>query len=325
MLKDNERLKVTVRPALETDTPAVMELSSHIWDGEDYVPYVWSDWLSDVQGMLVVAENETRIVGLGKLTCLSEEDWWLEGLRVHPEYEGRGIASQIHEHLMNVWIKIGRGTIRLGTASFRLPVQHLCDRLGFEKIAEFSIFVASTILSQSSSSASYLPGETTLDQPAPASIEKAVSSASSAPPTVFQPVLTEEVKRATTFALESPSLGLSSGLMDLGWQWAPPREVFLTRFIEDQKVWWWKGRRGMLALDEEKTSGKDPASMIMLLACSREDISGLLSDYRTLAASLGYQRAAWMAPLHPEILPALKAASFERDWDASIFIYSKSY
>jgi GNAT superfamily N-acetyltransferase len=324
-MEKREHLNVIIRPACETDTPGVMELSSQIWDGEDYVPYVWSEWLSDPQGRLVIADHESRVIGLGKLTRLSEEDWWLEGLRVHPEFEGRGIASKIHEYLMNTWIQIGRGSVRLGTASFRLPVHHLCDRLGFKKIIEFTPFVAPTLSIQSSASDSDSRESIVADQLAPGKFEKEVPPHGSPAPVVFKLVTFREITEATTFALQSPSLALSSGLMDLGWQWAPPREVYLARMIEDRKAWWWQERRGLLALDEEKGSKNEPASMIMLLACSREDVVDLLSDYRRLAASLGYQRAAWMAPLHPDLLPALQTASFERDWDASIFIYSRPW
>jgi len=325
MLEKRERLNVIIRPAIETDTSGVMELSSQIWDGEDYVPYVWSEWLSDPTGMLVVAEHESKVIGLGKLTRLSEEDWWLEGLRVHPGLEGRGIASQIHEYLMNAWIQIGRGSVRLGTASFRIPVQHLCDRLGFKKIVEYSHFVAPTIMKQTSDSSSVVHDDSAADQYAPDTVENVVSSKSSSPPAVFKSVTIEEVTEATTFALQSPSLALSSGLMDLGWQWAPPREFYLARIIEDRKAWWWRNRRGLLALGEDKDARKSPTSMIMLLACSREDIVELLPDYRRMAASLGYQGAGWMAPLHPDLLPSLQATSFERDWDASILIYSRSW
>jgi len=43
------------------------------------------------------------VIGLSKLSRLSEQDWWLQGLRVHPEFEGRGVASQLNEALMQVW------------------------------------------------------------------------------------------------------------------------------------------------------------------------------------------------------------------------------
>jgi len=110
-LPDNKRLNVICRPASIKDTPDVMELTSKIWDGEDYVPVVWKEWLCDTTGELTVAECDNRVIGLGKLTRLSSEDWWLEGLRVHPDFEGIGIAAQLHDYLLDIWLNKGSGKI----------------------------------------------------------------------------------------------------------------------------------------------------------------------------------------------------------------------
>ena len=79
------------------DTSAVLAMSSLIWEGEDYLHYVWQDWLNDREGLLLVAEYAGKIVGTAKLTRLAEHSWWLEGMRVHPEYEGHGFATHIFE------------------------------------------------------------------------------------------------------------------------------------------------------------------------------------------------------------------------------------
>src|SRR5512133_3688147 len=76
MFTMTERLFVTCRTARASDTDDVMELTSTIWDGGDYVPQVWAEWLLDQHGRLVVAEYEGKVVGLGKLTRLSDQDWW---------------------------------------------------------------------------------------------------------------------------------------------------------------------------------------------------------------------------------------------------------
>lgn len=95
------------RPALPKDTPDVIELTRTIWEGEDYVPSVWPTWLADPCGLLAVGEYGPRVVGLVKLTCLGQGEWWLEGLRVHPAYEGRGFASHLHDYVLDYWIRNG--------------------------------------------------------------------------------------------------------------------------------------------------------------------------------------------------------------------------
>jgi hypothetical protein len=128
------------RPALPKDTPEVMELTRTIWDGHDYIPLVWADWLADPHGLLAVAECGGKVVGTGKLTRLSDQDWWLEGLRVHMKYQGKGIASHMNDYLLEVWLRSGGGTVRLATSSTPPAGASPSERRGFSKIAEFSAF-----------------------------------------------------------------------------------------------------------------------------------------------------------------------------------------
>jgi len=97
----NSHMAVHCRPALPSDTADVLELTSTIWEGQDNIPEVWENWLSDSTGLLAVAEYQGRVLGLSKLTRLSESDWWLDGLRVHPDFEGRGVASSMHDFLFS--------------------------------------------------------------------------------------------------------------------------------------------------------------------------------------------------------------------------------
>jgi hypothetical protein len=61
---------VICRPALPKDTGAVLEFTRHIWEGEDYIPEVWSEWLADHQGLLATAEYSGSVAGLCKLSQL---------------------------------------------------------------------------------------------------------------------------------------------------------------------------------------------------------------------------------------------------------------
>ena len=120
----------------------MLELSSHIWEGHDYIPFIWQDWLADPNGLLCVVEYGSRIVGFAKLTRLSASQWWLEGLRVHPAYEGRGIASHINDYLLEYWLRHGDGFVRLATSSERVKVHRMCAHRGFVKIGEYSFYGA---------------------------------------------------------------------------------------------------------------------------------------------------------------------------------------
>jgi predicted N-acetyltransferase YhbS len=296
----SEHMRVNIRPARESDTADMREVTRHLWEGHDYVPLEWAGWLADPVGALVVAEHEGRVIGLGRLSCLQAQDWWLQGLRVHPEFEGRGVASQITEALVTAWQAKGVGAIRLATSSQRFPVHHLCGRLGFVKVGEFTVFVAPAILEND-------PDISPTGQD-------------------FQPLLANEAGVAAAFALQSPTLALASGLMDLCWEWAPPRPVYLQQAIERGQAWWWRGGKGLLAIyiDQDDEDIEPPRPFLELAACEMDALAGLLLDFRRLAASLGYQKAAWNAPLHPDLLPILEASGYQRNWEHALFVFSKS-
>ncbi len=302
----SNRIQVQCRPARESDTPAVLALCALIWEGDDYVPEMWAEWLADPQGRLLVAEYQGRVVGLGKLARLSAEDWWLQGLRVHPEYEGRGVASQLHEDLMQAWQEIGQGTVRLATASFRLPVQHLCERLGFRKVGEFTPFAAPSSLSE----------DETGTQP---------TSQLSDVEEIFTPLKKEALAEALAFALPSESLKLNYGQIDMAWEFVPLRLEYLARASAQGQAWWWRGRQGLLAVFNELDNHDTPTLMPQFIACSLAALSGCMLDFRRLAQAQGYTKASWMATLNPELAPALHAAGFRRDWEHAMFLYEKSY
>jgi len=284
-----EKLSVLCRPARQSDTEDVMELTSTIWEGDDYVPEVWAEWLVDPEGMLAVAEHEDRVIGLGKLTWLAPGEWWLEGLRTHPEFEGHGVASHLHEFLLNFWLQNGDGVLRLATASFRKSVQHLCERTGFEKTGEFTFFKAPAL-------------------------EAAQDG--------FQLILEDETHNALETCLSSSSLALGHGLMDLGWKWTKPAMTHIQASVDRQQAWWWRSPQGVLLLYEDTDHDGNRMANIQLLAGPLESLEEILVGYRHLAGSLGYKTAGWTAPPDPILVSLLEKTGFERSWDASVYIYT---
>ena len=284
---------ITCRPARPEDTPAMLELTSRIWEGNDYVPQVWASWLEDPAGQLAVAERDGRVLGLGKLTRLLPGQWWEEGLRVHPDFEGQGIASHLHDYLLDLWEREYEGVLRLATASFRLSVQHLCQRTGFEKVGEYSIYKTEPLQEPTGN---------------------------------FRPVHPDEIEGAARFMRASPALDLQFGLMDLGWEWATPQQEALQEAAgRGQLLWWRAPEEGLLSLRNDDDPGEAPQLMIQLLICDPPRLGDCLLDIRKMASGDRYSRVGWIAPLQPQVLAALNEAGFERDWDASLYIYAKQH
>lgn len=282
------------RPALPLDTPGMLELTSHIWEGEDYVPDVWEDWMADAEGLLAAAECGGKVVGFGKLSRLSNSDWWMEGLRVHPDFEGLGIASRLNDYLLDYWQRCGSGVVRLATFSSREAVKHLSKKKGFQIIGEYTTFKA----------------------PIASKDPRKLGEVS------FYPLNPDEVMGAVEWLSKSENDRLPFGMMDLGWQFAEPKAVYFDRYLKNNQIWWWRNQQGILIM-VEKIDGEETWARIRMLACDYQDLAEFLSDVRMFAGNNGYVGVTWLAPVIPRVVKKLLEAGFKRDWDASLLIFEK--
>ena len=265
----------------------MMELTSHIWEGHDYIPYVWQDWLADTEGLLAVAESGGRVVGLGKLTRFAADDWFMEGLRVHPDWQARGIATRLNDYILSFWQRNCEGSVRLATASYNVKVHHMCERNGFQRVAEF------------------------VPHAAPALQEGNAG---------FEQVTPVELPSVIDFVRQSPTFRLGHSLLDIGWRWAGLNASHLQKALDEKQIWWWRDKQGLLGfwLDEED---EELRPQILLALCPIDQLVDLLLDYRRLAAQLSKNQAGWAAPVNPQVESALQQAGFERSWDLSLYIF----
>jgi len=122
-----------VRDARADDKPEVLEFTAHTWEFGDYIEYVYDDWLADPTGRFLVAEERTsgRIVAIDKLTMLSPTEAWFEGLRVHPDFRGRGLAGRLQKYMIAESARLGAQSAGLITVATNTPVHLACYRDGF--------------------------------------------------------------------------------------------------------------------------------------------------------------------------------------------------
>lgn len=114
----DRELDIKYRAGHADDWPYIEPIVAATWDGDDYInEALWSRWTDDHNGLLVVAEVEDEPVGLAKISHLGPAEWWLEGLRVAPEMQRRGIARGLTTYLIHWFEKYGDGMLRLSTYS----------------------------------------------------------------------------------------------------------------------------------------------------------------------------------------------------------------
>ncbi|MBF0362848.1 MAG: GNAT family N-acetyltransferase [Oligoflexia bacterium] len=91
---------VTLRKVLASDYDDIVNIAEGIWDGSDYMPNVFKQWVNDPEGVFICAVDtvKNKVVGTGKLSILYDGSGWLEGFRVHKDYRGQKIGRKIAEY-----------------------------------------------------------------------------------------------------------------------------------------------------------------------------------------------------------------------------------
>jgi hypothetical protein len=291
--------QVVCRPVVERDLEDIREFCKTIWEGHDYVPDVMEEWLQDPQGLFAVAEYKRRAIASSKITRLAEGQWWLEGFRVDPSYQGLKVGSLIHRYLDRWWLEQGNGVLRLMTSSKNKSVHHLCESTGYTKLFEVCGYRA---------------------EPLPGRADSFTSAAFSH----------GDLARVVEFARASASLALTNGVVDFGWRCVNPNDpkVLADLFREytglDRNFLWWCQDKGLLiAWDDFDSQHKQSTMGIGVLACTLEDMPVFLMHVRHLAAEQKKISVFWLAPVHEPVQAALRQAGFSSDWDNTACVFEK--
>ncbi len=131
---------IKLRKAVESDKNRIFEISSTIWDGDDYIPVVFDRWLEDNNGELTVGELDGNVIGCAKYTRLNEKEAWLEGIRADKGYSGKGFGSAMTQYYIDKAKEEGIETLRLSTFIENYQSIHIIEKYGFKKDGYFSFY-----------------------------------------------------------------------------------------------------------------------------------------------------------------------------------------
>lgn len=100
MTEKPEEQKWIIRPVNHHDYNDITDISKDIWDGNDYLPKVFFEWL-DAPGLFLGVEEpkQHKVVAVEKYSYLPDKTGWLEGLRVHVSYRNLGLSKIISQAL----------------------------------------------------------------------------------------------------------------------------------------------------------------------------------------------------------------------------------
>lgn len=128
---------VGVRRALLRDLPQVLEIERLAF-GKQWDYYQFKASLEDV--FLVAVDAATaRVVGfLIACCCEVAQRGIILRIAVHPEYQGRGIATQLIESAFKELKKKGLKEVELDVDILKAGAQHLYEKLGFRVVEVIS-------------------------------------------------------------------------------------------------------------------------------------------------------------------------------------------
>ena len=119
-----------VRPLEESDLDDILEIAKHTWDGHDYLPYFFDAWLKDPDSHTAAIERDGHVIALANLRVIEDgRTGWMEGLRVHPDHQGEGLASHLTRHIVQQAEDLKVERLRYTTASVNEASFHLAESI----------------------------------------------------------------------------------------------------------------------------------------------------------------------------------------------------
>ncbi|MGM0405995.1 MAG: GNAT family N-acetyltransferase [Thermoplasmatota archaeon] len=122
--------ELEVRELKLSDKEEVVELTSGIWDGRDYIPDLYEEWVND--GGFICGTIDGQIIALAKHTWHDDDVLWLEGLRVHPDHHEEGYGRAMIKGQMEFIEDMDYQAVRFLTSGDKTSVKKVVEDLGFE-------------------------------------------------------------------------------------------------------------------------------------------------------------------------------------------------
>ena len=137
-------MDIYFRKLKNSDIPQINEISQEIWDGEDYVPGVINNWLKQEECLNYGAFEDIEksiLIGFGRVKYYPNGVAWLEGGRVRPSYQQKGIGRQLIHYALTEAQKAGSKIAQYDTSSKNQGSIALAKYFGFERKKEMQILV----------------------------------------------------------------------------------------------------------------------------------------------------------------------------------------
>jgi GNAT superfamily N-acetyltransferase len=134
---------VRVRLATNQDKDYVLNFCKNTFSWGDYIDRVWNIWISEPNGILLVAEEnenyiEKKPIAIIHGIIIPEKTIWIEGIRVDPEYRKQKLAT----NLINSIIEFGKENGAINSAAIvsvkNEASKRLMEKSGYKVLSKWS-------------------------------------------------------------------------------------------------------------------------------------------------------------------------------------------
>ncbi len=265
-----------------------MSFIKDIWGGHDYIPYVWDEWLGDELGRMFVVEVGGVPVGMNRVRFLEDGSAWFEGVRIHPDFRGRGLASMLGENSMDVARNRGVKVFRLTSSSWNRTAHRQIARIRFKEASRVSVY-------EPKKGRRFLPQKSVRRAEA-ANLERVV----------------ESIGESREFKLGSGVFWDSFAAVALS-----PRVV--KNLVARGEVW---VSEGAVVVTRRAKEGKEAWRQVCFLAGEREGAEKLLSHVLSLEGDVKGTRKLVFLPQGSPLIGAVRGMGFKRLASLILFVRS---
>jgi GNAT superfamily N-acetyltransferase len=125
---------LSIRPVRPADRDRVLEMVADIWEGRDYVPAVFDEWVSDPGGFFQAGEQEGEVVAIQRLNPIAEGIMYYGGLRVASTHRRHGLGRAMLAAAVEESRRLGFREVRLATVAEE--ARGLFESEGFRLVLE---------------------------------------------------------------------------------------------------------------------------------------------------------------------------------------------
>ncbi len=279
--------RLIIRRARASDRDAIIAMASRIWGGTDYLPIAWDRWLVDRTGVLLTATLGGKPVGVSKVTQFAPGEVWLEGLRLDPALQGRGLSRQINRATFRAAMSLHPKSIRYATGLSNAASRHLAEVRGFWLVARARYLVA------------------------PSSPARSLSS---------RAATQRDFDAVARFVEASECHRAMSGLYGVSWQFPALDRRRLKKLIAGEQVLVLP-RRGTIRAVAVHDRGRIDGEICLGYADGGDaDIARFARDVRVIAARLGETEVSAMLP-PGRIADIVHRSGFQADPPGNAIVY----